>query len=91
MALYRNLSGMGSDNLTHILNAEIGVKLLKKKMSLSVSGHDLLSDAGTYSNTVFNNYVVQRWTPSYGRYFMLTLKYDFSKASGKRFRGSLVK
>lgn len=91
MALYRNLSGVGSDNLNHIVNAEIGIKLLKKKMSLSISGHDLLSGTSTYSNTVFNNYVVQTWVPSYGRYFMLNLKYDFSKTSGKRFRGGLVK
>ena len=91
MTLYKNFSGAGSDNLNHILNAEVGVRLLKKKMTVSISGHDLIADADTYSNVVYNNYVEQRWVPSYGRYFMLTLKYDFSKTSGKRFRGGLVR
>ena len=84
-------SGAGADNLNNILNAEVGVRLLKKKMTVSISGHDLIADADTYSNVVYNNYVEQRWVPSYGRYFMLTLKYDFSKTSGKRFRGGLVR
>lgn len=76
---YRFFRGTGTDTDIHNLNAVIGCRLLKNQMTISLSGHDLLNNGSIYSMTTGSNFLSQRWTPSYGRYFMLNISFRFNR------------
>ena len=82
---YRFFKGTGKDTDIHRLNAVIGCRLLKNRMTISLSGHDLLNSGSIYSMTTGSNYISQTWTPSYGRYFMFNISYNLNKL-GKNVR-----
>jgi hypothetical protein len=77
--MYRFFSNYGMNTKTQNLNVVIGCTLMKKRMTLSLSGHDLLNKGSLYKMLVSNNSISQTWTPSYGRYFMFNLSFRLNK------------
>jgi hypothetical protein len=87
--LHHYFSQSDNNAYTNNLNALIGVKLMKKRLTLSISGHDLLNQGSLYSITSSATSIQQSWTPSYGRYFMLNLSFRFNKMNSTSFMGNL--
>ncbi len=81
-----------SDMYINRLDALVSVSLLKGRMGISISGNDLLSRGNSLSIINDANYRSMTWTPSWGRYFMLSVSYRFNRTSSKTsFIGALVK
>ena len=76
---YDYLRGIGTDFFSQSLNASISWSFLKRSLTLSLQGIDLLNSGHTYTSTVTAQSSVQTWQPVYGRYFMLSLKYVFRR------------
>lgn len=74
---------------SHVLNASVGVKLLKGRLGISVSGTDLLGVNDSYSTTLNSVSLKESWKPSFGRYFLLHLSWTFNKTSQTKFSGAL--
>lgn len=74
---------------SHVLNAAVGVKLLKGQLGISISGTDLLGVNDSYSTTLSSVSLKESWKPSFGRYFLLHLSWTFNKTSATRFSGVL--
>lgn len=78
------LSGAGSDNFCADLNVEIGYRLVKQNLIFILSAHDLFGQATSYTSAASADHYLQKWTSSYGRYFMLTVKYEMRKKNALR-------
>lgn len=72
-------SGPGRDLNSSTLKCEFTKFFLKRNLEVTFSAMDLLSNSEKYTTSVTSNYYRQSWTPSYGRYFMLTVRYTFRK------------
>lgn len=62
---------------SNVLQTTFGWKFFRKSLDLSVSGCDLLNSGSLYNTSVTANSFTQKWTPTYGRYFIFTAKYIF--------------
>lgn len=74
-----HLSGFGQNVLTDRLNAYVEWRMLKNSLTLRFGGYDLLNSSAKYVTKATAIYNRQSWTPSWGRYFMFTVAYDFRK------------
>lgn len=54
-------------------------ELVKARLFLTVSGHDLLNNSQSYSINYTSDSRVQTWRPILGRYYMLSLRWRFRK------------
>lgn len=81
---YDYLSGAGVDNTIADMNAQIGYRFRKQGLTVSVSAHDLLSKASNYTTATTADYYMQKWNSSYGRYFLLNVKYELRKKNAFR-------
>lgn len=80
IAGYEYLSGLGKDNTTQTLKAALTLKLLKdSSLKLSLQAIDLLNSGSLYESSLNASYMMQRWNPTYGRYFLLNISYVFRK------------
>ncbi len=79
LVAYDYLGGVGNDFLSHGLDAALGWSFLKRSLKVYVKGIDLLNSGSIYSNIVTADSSVQRWTPVYGRYFMIGVQYLFRR------------
>jgi len=79
MQHYRQLSGSFS-NTTHVLNAALGVRLLKGNLELSLAGYDMLNAATRFNTSMQNDYILNTWSDSPGRYFTINIGYKFYKS-----------
>ena len=86
---WKFLSSQGSDTAIHQLGLSLGRSFAKGRILLSFTAHDLLNSQPGYALTSFSTYTVQRWTPSYGRYYLLNLSFRFNKTSGTQYMGIL--
>lgn len=88
---YRNLSmGSASDVNTNILNLSGGVRFGKNNnLDLSFNIYDVLNRDPGYSTSMQSNYVQNRWTQQFGRYFIVNLSYKFNSthSGGADFMG----
>ena len=77
------------ENMTfHRLNAVIGVLLLKGRLSLSLSGNNLLDRDTSYVLTRNLAGSHETWAPSMGRYYLLTASFRLNKTKPSvSFRG----
>ena len=66
-------------NVTHEMQAFLKIELLTRCLYMTISGHDLLNTADSYSVTSSADRIVQTWTPAYGRYFLLGFIWEFRK------------
>jgi len=76
---YRQLSGSFS-NTNHVLNAVLGVRLLKGNLELSLAGYDMLNASTRFNTSVQNDYILNTWSDSPGRYFTINIGYKFYKS-----------
>jgi hypothetical protein len=76
---YKSFAGMSVNN-THILNASAGYKLLKGNLELSLAAYDILNRDTGFSTVMTNDYISNRWTQSFGRYFTFNIVYNFFKS-----------
>ena len=82
--LYGNLPAVTHHNLC----ASVGAKFMKGRMKLTLSGNDLLNSGASYSIATKDDHTVQTWSPTYGRFYMLTLSFRLNKLQSKtRFQG----
>ncbi|MBE6236962.1 MAG: hypothetical protein E7116_02245 [Bacteroidales bacterium] len=66
-------------NVTQEMQAFLKIELLRRCLYMTISGHDLLNTADSYSVTSSADRIVQTWTPAYGRYFLLGFIWEFRK------------
>ena len=76
---FHYLGGIGTDFFTHSLDSEISWSFLKRSLTVSLKGIDLLNQGRSYTNNVTADASTQTWKPVYGRYFMLSIKYLFRR------------
>ena len=69
------------DNFDHILSAEIGCRLLNRRITMSISGQDLVHKGSFYSFLTTSNYLQHTWEPSFGRYLLFNIRYRFTSTS----------
>lgn len=88
--LHAPISGNYSFFATQYFALSAGVRLLKNRLRISVSANDIFSAGSTYSIKTADDYVIESWKPSYGRYYLLTICYRInSRTSATRFNGQL--
>ena len=76
---FHYLGGIGTDFFTHSLDSEISWSFLKRSLTVSLKGIDLLNQGRSYTSNVTADASTQTWKPIYGRYFMLGIKYLFRR------------
>ena len=64
----------------HLLNAVLGVKMLKGDMEMSIAAFDLLNATTRFHTVMQNDYILNSWSESSGRYFTLNIGYKFFKS-----------
>lgn len=74
----------------HNLNVLISYSFLKDRLTVGLSGCDLLHKGTSYSIATDAYSISRSWEPSYGRYLLLTLSWRFGKTSGTNFLGRLM-
>ena len=80
LGYYDYVSGLGKDHFSHTLNAELKLRFLKdRSLHLSVQALDILNSGSVYTSDVNASFMTQNWNPTYGRYFLLNLRYIFRK------------
>lgn len=77
----RSISGGNIRTDKHELNVSAGISLLKQSLNINLSVIDLLGKNGTYTETMNEHSFTQTWYPSFGRYFLVGIKYRFNHAS----------
>lgn len=65
------------------LSCSFTAEILKGRLYMTASGHDLLNKEPVYTIKYTGNSYVQEWKPTVGRYFMLTIKWKFRKNFNK--------
>ena len=73
------ISQDGLDQYRHTLGASISWTIIKNILVISLDANDLLNGGSIYRTTLTSEAFTQIWTPTYGRYFMLSAKYSFRK------------
>ena len=73
---------------THNLSAGIGTVLLGGRLMVNLDAVDILSRSTSFSVSSDANFIRQQWRPTYGRYFMLSVSYNFNSLSSGRGKGS---
>lgn len=83
-AFYNRFGGRAYNTADHILNLAFGCKFLKRRADLSVVIYDVLNRNAGFQTAMYSDYVQNRWSYSFGRYFTVNLGYKFSSTrSGK--------
>lgn len=85
MAHCHYLTDTGTDTTTQMLNAMLGCMLAKGQVVVGVAAYDLLNRGSNFTTTTYADYEMQRWQPSYGRYFTLNVGIRLNKASQREF------
>ena len=75
------IGGAGTDYVDRSLNAAISWGFMKRSLTVSLQGINLLDTGSVFTNQVTAESSVQTWKPIYGRYVILSLKYLFRKKS----------
>lgn len=74
----------------HFIKASVGTKLLNGDMTIRLEGVDMLNNPSRYSLSMLPYGREQRWTPTFGKYIMLSLTYRFNSSREKYFNSSAV-
>ena len=83
-AFYNRFGGRAYNTNDHILNLALGCKFLKRRADLSVVVYDVLNRNTGFKTAMYSDYVQNRWSYSFGRYFTVNLGYKFnSTRTGK--------
>ena len=76
---YSFLQGIGQDLSRHILGVSAFWTFDKGKWELGIEGNDLLNSGTLYQYQITPEAFIQTWSPTYGRYFILSVKYRMQK------------
>ena len=88
--LHVPLCGNFSNFTTQYFAISGGIRLLKNRLRISVSANDILSAGAVYSIKTANDYMLESWRPTYGRYYLLTICYRINtRTTATRFNGQL--
>lgn len=68
-----------------MLNALVGCMLAKGRVLVGVAAYDLLNRGSNFTTTTYADYEMQRWQPSFGRYFTFNVGIRLNKASQREF------
>ncbi len=79
------LTDTGTDTTTQMLNALVGCMLAKGRVLVGVAAYDLLNRGSNFTTTTYADYEMQRWQPSFGRYFTFNVGIRLNKASQREF------
>ena len=79
VTVHHYLSGAGRDDTYAPVSLEVGRRFRKQGLVLTAGMYDILSRGSSYSTLSTADSYVQRWTPSYGRYCLLSMVYEFRK------------
>ena len=79
---FKYLSGAGTDNNVLRLKCSIWCYFLQNTLKVSLSAMDLLNRGSSYTTASTSNYFRQVWKPTYGRYYVLTVVYEFRHKKG---------
>ena len=66
-------------NISHQMQAYFKYEVLKRRLYLTLSAHDILNTADSYHVSSTADRLVQTWTPAYGRYFLAGVIWNFRK------------
>ena len=84
-------NGYPSFNM-HEANLLIGKSFLKKRLFLSLTANDILNRGAGYSISTTPDSIIRTWTPSFGRYYLLSVSYRFNRLGKETsFKGTLNK
>ena len=80
-----------TNNITYqYLATSVGIKLMKSRLRISLSGNDLLNRGSSYSVIAAEDYTRESWIPSYGRYYLITASFRLNKLKPTtKFQGTL--
>lgn len=84
------LTDTGVDNTNQTLNMMFGFTGAGGRTTLTVAAYDLLRRGSSYTTTTYADYEMQRWQPSYGRYFTINLGIKLNKNSKREFGRSRI-
>lgn len=76
---HQDLSGSGRNNLNIPAGVEIGKRFEKNGLVINVGAYDLLNRGSAYSTSTTADSYIQKWAPSYGRYYLVNVVYEFYK------------
>lgn len=79
-SISKRYSTQNSTVSQNVINASIGFKFLKGNADLSISGYDLLNNTKGFQTFMTNDYISNKWTTSYGRFFTVNFAYKFYKS-----------
>ena len=79
---FKYLSGAGTDNNVLQMKCSVGCYFIQNTLKVSLSAMDLLNRGSSYTTSSTSNYFMQEWKPTYGRYYMLTVVYEFRHKKG---------
>lgn len=74
------LSGIGIDHSIDRLSSSVGWEFMKNTLDVSVQCCDLLNSGSLYNTAITASYMRQTWTPTYGRFYLLSAKYYFRRS-----------
>lgn len=73
------LSGTGMNNLYVPASIRIGKRLMKSGLVISLGAYDILNRGTSYSTIANVDSYIQRWAPSFGRYYLLSIEWTVRK------------
>ncbi len=83
LSYYKNLSDRIPDRSTQTLNAVAGMQFAKQNLEVSLSAHDILNNNTRFQSSVQDNYIMNRWITSFGRFYTLNVAWKlFRSKSG---------
>lgn len=69
----------GRVNPSFVWNLEISRQMFKKKGTLALKGYDLLDQSKSMRRTISDNYMMDSWSNTLGRYVVVSFTYRFGK------------
>ena len=79
---YKRLTDLNT-HTAHEINAVLSFRLLKGNMEMSLSAFDLLNASSRFSTVMQNDYILNSWSESSGRYFSFNMGYKFYQSKSK--------
>lgn len=76
---HRYLYGPGKNEQYVPASIEVGKRFKKSGLVLTAGAYDLLNRGSEYSTSATADSYMQKWKPSYGRYYLVNLVYEFYK------------
>lgn len=76
---HQYLSGAGRNNLQIPASIEIGKTFKQNGLRISLGAYDLLNRGTSYSTSANVDSYIQKWAPSFGRYYLFNIECKFRK------------